>query len=169
MAGEKFISHDGLGGLQETEATQTGGAGNEDKIPSLDAAGRLDITMMPSGVGADTANITASEALAAGDFVNIVDNAGTAEVRKADATTAGRPAHGFVLEAVASSGTAIVFFEGNNSAVTGATPGEVFLDTNAGLATSTPPSTAGNRVQKLGVATSATNINFERTNGVVLA
>lgn len=71
MPGEKFLQHDGTGGSTEVEATQAGGAGNEDKIPSLDANGRLASTMMPTGIGADTETIEASETLAAGDFVNI--------------------------------------------------------------------------------------------------
>lgn len=169
MAGEKFIQHDGKGSFNEVEATQTGGSGNEGKIPSLDANGRLDETMMPTGIGADTANITASEALAAGDFVNVYNNAGTANVRKADATTNGKPAHGFVKSSVANARTATVFFEGNNDAVTGATGGIIYLSATAGGFTSTAPTSANNLVQRIGVATSSTNINFERTNGIKLA
>lgn len=120
------------------------------------------------GIGADTASITTSEALAAGDFVNIWNSTG-AKVRKADATTQGKEAHGFVLAAAASGAAATVYFEGPNTAVTGQTPGPVFLGTTAGAATSTPPSAAGNVVQRIGVATSATAINFEGSAPVVLA
>ena len=49
-----------------------------------------------SGGGADTGTVTTSEALAAGDLVNIWNSSG-AKARKADATTAGKEAHGFVL------------------------------------------------------------------------
>lgn len=168
MAGEKFIQHDGNGGFNEAEAVQSGGVGSEDKIPSLDANGRLDQTMMPTGIGADTANITASEALAAGDFVNVYDNGGAPNVRKADATTNGKPAHGFVKSAVASAASATVYFAGSNDAVTGAIGGVVYLSTTAGGFTSTPPSATDNLVQRIGVATSATNVNFQRTNGVKL-
>lgn len=144
------------------------GAGDAGKVAALDGAGRLDATMMPVGIGADTASIQASENLAAGDFVN-VHNSGGARVRKADATTAGKEAHGFVLGAVSSGANATVYFEGSNTGVSGQTPGTVFLATTAGGATGTAPSASGNVVQKLGVAISATAINFERGEPIVLA
>ena len=75
--------------------------------------------MMPSGLGADTASVTASEALAAGDYVNIWDNAGAVRVRKADANTLGKPADGFVIAAVANAATALVYLEGQNNQHTG--------------------------------------------------
>lgn len=121
-------------------------------------------TLLGSGdlaVGADTATITASENLAAGDFVNIWNDTGTAKARKADATTAGKEAHGFVLATVTSGAAATVSFAGRNTAVTGQTPGDVWLATTAGLASGTAPSGTGNVVQQLGVAISATSINFE--------
>lgn len=49
------------------------GAGDAGKVVALDGSGRIDNTMMPVGIGADTATITASEALSAGDFVNILE------------------------------------------------------------------------------------------------
>lgn len=169
MAGEKFLKHNGAGGFSETEAVQTGGAPSADKIPSLDAAGRLDISMMPTGIGADTAILVASGALAAGDFVNIFDDVGVFKVRKADASALGTIAHGFVLAAAADAGNATVYFEGSNTQVTGQTPGAVFLTTTAGIAGSTAPSGSGEVVQRLGVAVSATQINFEAASPIVLA
>ena len=47
------------------------GASDAGKLVALDAAGRINTTMMPTGIGADTAIIVASEALSAGDLVNI--------------------------------------------------------------------------------------------------
>jgi hypothetical protein len=136
------------------------GAGDAGKIPQLDGTGRLDNTMMPVGIGADTAVITTSEALAAGDYVNIHNSAG-AKARKADASTAGKEAHGFVLAAFGSGAAATVYFEGANTQVSGQTPGNVFLSTTPGLGTGTAPSASGNTVQRLGIAISATAINFE--------
>jgi hypothetical protein len=134
------------------------GAGDSGKIPALDASGRLDNSFLPVGIGADTAIITASEALAAGDFVNVWASG----VRKADASTSGKEAHGFVLTAVAAAAPATVYFEGTNTQVTGMTSGVVFLSpTTAGLATATPPTTAGHISQIIGVAVSATAINFQ--------
>lgn len=136
------------------------GAGDSGKLVALDGAGRIDSSAMPVGIGADTATITTSEALAAGDFVNIHNSTG-AKVRKADAATAGKEAHGFVLAAFGSAAAATVYFEGTNTQVTGQTPGRVFLQTTAGLAGAAAPSAAGNVVQNLGFAISATAINFQ--------
>lgn len=144
------------------------GAGDAAKIVQLDSSGKIDMTMMPTGVGADSAVITTSEALAAGDFVNIHNSTG-AKARKADATTAGKEAHGFVLSAYGSSASATVYFEGTNTGVTGQTPGPVFLATTAGGATSTAPSSSGNVVQRIGFAISATAINFQSQPPVTLA
>jgi hypothetical protein len=148
--------------------TSSAGAGDAGKVVALDASGRIDPTMMPVGIGADTASITTSEALAAGDLVNIHDSAG-AKVRKADATTAGKEAHGFVLSAFGSGVAATVYFEGTNTAVSGLTPGPQFLQTTAGTAGSAAPAAAGNVVQRVGIATSATALNFEGGPPIVLA
>ena len=152
--------------------TSSAGSGDSGKLPALDASGKLDSTFMPTGVGADTVNITASEALADGDFVNIWNNAGTANVRKADASaaTAGKCANGFVLASVSSSGTATVYLKGQNTHVSGQTVGRVFLSgSTAGAATSTAPSTSGYTVQQIGTAVSATAIEFVPSQPVVLA
>lgn len=148
--------------------TSSAGASDSGKLAALDGGGRLHSSMMPTGIGADTKVIEASEALAAGDFVN-VHNATGAKVRKADATTAGKEAHGFVLAAVLSGANATVYFEGANTAVTGMTPGPVFLQATAGAAGSAAPTGSGNIVQRLGIATSATEINFEPSQPITLA
>lgn len=169
MAGNKYISNN-AGVLTEVAAVQSSaGAGDAGKIPALDAAGRLDTTLMPTGIGADTASVIASEALAAGDLVNIWNNAGTPNVRKADATTSGKEAHGFVLAAVSASASATIYFEGSNTAKSGLTGGKQYLATTAGATTTTAPSAAGNVVQIVGFATSATVMNFQSGTPIVLA
>lgn len=168
MAAKKFLRLiNGI--LTEVFGVQSSaGAGNAGDLVSLDDTGRIDNSMMPVGIGADTATITASETLAAGDWVNVWDNSG-AKVRKADATTAGKEAHGFVLATVTSGNPATVYFEGTNTQVTGQTPGPVYLQTTAGTGGATIPSASGNVVQSIGVAVSATAVNFERSVPVTLA
>ena len=157
------------GVITEIFGVQTSaGAANAGDLVSLDDTGRIHNSMLPVGIGADTATITASETLAAGDWVNVWNNSG-AKVRKADATTAGKEAHGFVLAAVTSGNPATVYFEGTNTQVTGQTPGPVYLQTTAGAGGATAPSASGNVVQQIGVAVSATAVNFERGTPVVLA
>jgi hypothetical protein len=138
------------------------GAGDAGKVPLLDAAGRFDTTMLPVGVGPDTASIVASENLAAGDLVNVWNNASAFNVRKADGSTAGKEAHGFVLAGVSSAASATVYFEGSNTQCTGLTAGIQFLSaTTPGKTTTTAPSTAGQVAQVVGFATSATTLNFQ--------
>lgn len=144
------------------------GAGDSGKVVALDGSGRIDSSVLPVGIGADTQSIQASENLAAGDLVNIWNNAGP-RVRKADATAAGKEAHGFVLSAVTSGANATVYFEGSNTSISGATPGVLFLATTAGGTTSTAPSSSGNVVQRVGFATGTTSMNFQSQSPVVKA
>lgn len=168
MAAKKFLRLVN-GVLTEIFGVQaSAGAGNAGDLVSLDDSGRIDNSMMPVGIGADTSTISASETLAAGDWVNVWNNSG-AKVRKADATTAGKEAHGFVLAAVTSGNPATVYFEGTNTQVSGQTPGPVFLQTTAGVGGPTVPSASGNVVQCIGFATSPTTINFQAQPPIVLA
>jgi hypothetical protein len=155
---------------EQAPIIDSAGAGDANKIPALDAAGRLDQSFMPVGIGADTKIVVASEALAAGDYVNLWDNAGVLNARKADATAVGKEAHGFVLAAVLSTGNATVYFDGSNTQVAGMTVGaDIFLHTTAGAGTATCPSTGGNIAQKIGKALSATEVSFEAHPYIVLA
>jgi hypothetical protein len=166
---DKYIRNN-AGVLTEKEATVvSAGAADAGEIIALDGTGRLDVSVMPVGIGPDVYQIEASETLVAGDFVNIWNDGGTAKARKADATTTGKFAHGYVLAGVTSGNPATVYFEGTNTQVSGATPGQTFLSTTAGGFTATAPSASGNVVQRLGIAVSATEINFERSQPFVLA
>jgi hypothetical protein len=168
MAAKKYLSIIS-GVITEIQAiASSAGAGDDGKIPALDSSGKLDESFMPTGIGADTASITASENLAAGDLVNVWNSTG-AKVRKADATSSGKEAHGFVLASVTSGNAATVYFEGSNAQVSGLTPGRQFLTTTAGVSSNTAPSGSGNVVQCVGFATSATNLNFQAMDPVVLA
>lgn len=169
MAAKKFLRLIG-GVLTEVFGVQTSaGAANAGDVVSLDDTGRIDASMMPVGIGADTKIMVASEALAAGNWVNVWSDAGAFKVRKADATVAGKEVDGFVLAAVSSGANATVYFEGTNNQVTGQTPGAVYLQTTAGSGGSTVPSATGNVVQRIGAAVSATEVNFERGAPVTLA
>jgi hypothetical protein len=162
MAGQKFLQHDNAGGIREVEATQTGGMTKWGQLVALDGNGQLAANMMPTGIGADTAQIVASGALAAGDLVNVFDDAGTAKVRKADANSKATEAHGFVLAAVTDGATAEVYFEGTITGLTGLTPGVQYLSNlTAGKSGSNVPNGTGDIVQRVGIATSATTLNFE--------
>lgn len=158
------------GTISEKEATVvSAGAGDAGELVALDGTGRLDESVLPVGLGADTAQLTASEALAAGDFINVHDVGGAFRMRKADAANA-RPAHGFVLAGVLNAAIGTAHFEGTNTQVAAMTPGRVFLsDVTPGGAQAAAPAGAGEIVQELGVATSATTIKFEPQPHVLLA
>jgi hypothetical protein len=145
------------------------GAADAAKIPGLDGSGRLDPTVMPVGVVADTKSIAASENLSAGDFVNLHSSSGL-KVRRADASN-GRRAHGFVLSGVLSGANALVYFEGANTQVSGRTVAATqFLSgSTPGAATETAPSTSGYLLQEIGVADATTEINFLPRQPITLA
>lgn len=176
MADKYLKVHPTLNVPAEQEAlVVSAGAGDAGKIPALDAGGKLDISVMPAGIGADVAVIVASEALAAGDYVNIYDNAGTPNCRKADASTsnAAEIAHGFVKDNVLSSANATVYFEGTNDDLTSLTPGTTYVlsHTTPGgvVALASGTTTAGHSLQVVGVAISATAINTEIGSPIIRA
>lgn len=137
------------------------GAGDAGKIPALDSGGKLASNMMPAGIGADSVTKNASENLASKDLVNLWNDGGTTKVRKADATSAGKRAHGFVQSAVTSGNPAEVILDGTISGLSGLTVGEQFLSTTAGTCTTTAPSASGNVIQSVGFAISSTELAFE--------
>ena len=169
MAAPKFLQLVS-GKLKEIYASVTG---TPNAIVATDATGRIDISFMPIGVGAETVVAPTSDNLAAGDFVNIYLNAGVATLRKADATTNSKPAHGFVSAITTSPAVATMYILGvTNSNVAGLTAGtRYFLDkTVPGGLTATAPSATGNIVQELGIATSATSVlTFDNQSTVEIA
>ncbi len=160
MAAPKYLKQ-ASGSIEEVATATTGGAPDAEKIPSLDVNGRLTQAMMPVGMGPEVKIIEASEALGAGDFVNIWDDSGTLKVRLADAS-ADKPAHGYVLAAVDAEANATVYCDGINDQLTGLTGGpRMFLSAaTPGAPTATAPSGSGDIVQVLGTRLSATELAF---------
>lgn len=139
------------------------GAGDAGKIVALDASGKIDSTMMPAGLAADSRSVTASENIAAGAVVNLWNDGGTLKVRNANATAAGKEVHGFCLSAITSGAAGTVTFDGAITGLSGLTIGdEYFLSTTDGTITATAPSTVGNVVQSVGIAVSASELIFEK-------
>jgi len=170
MAVDKYLSNN-AGVIQEVQATvQSVGSGSAGKIPGLDSSGRLDTSVMPVGIGAETILLPATEGLAAGAWVNIYNAAGTMSVRNADATVAGKEANGFVLASVTQSNNATVYLAGANTSLSSLTLGSnYFLSTTPGVGSASAPSGSGNIVQRLGKAVSATEIAFQPSDPITLA
>jgi len=157
------------GELQEVEASDTSaGAADAGKVPALNAAGKIDDTLLPDGVGADAITGTASGAISAGKLINIFDDGGTRSFRVADASN-GREAHAFANDPIADAASGSVLKEGTMAGLTGLTiGGPVYLGTN-GDVTQTAPTTSGHISQRVGIAVSATEVDFEKARKVTLA
>lgn len=165
MAGNKYIANN-VGKLKEVAATQvSAGVADANKILALGTDGLLDVSVLPVGVGAEVTILPSFENLVAGDFVNIFNDGGTVKVRKADATTNGKPAKGFVIANVAAPANATVYrVSQTNTQLSGLTLGvEYYLSTTPGIISSTAPSASGNIVQAVGVAATTTSLVFENT------
>jgi hypothetical protein len=173
MAIQRFISL--VNGIKTSLTAITASAGVSDGgkiVATNQTTGKLDMTLMPSGIGAETDAIVADVGgLTSGDMVNIYSNGGTLTARKADATTEGKHAHGFVTDTVTAGNNATVHRPGQtNSGLTGLTVGNVyFLSVTAGAVTDIPPEDVGNIVQSLGIAMSATTLAFNPSEAVTLA
>lgn len=172
MSAPNFLSYDATeGNAIEVAPGVTGGIGDAEKIPALDANGNLPQAMMPTGVGPELVVVPASEDLAAGDFVHFHDNAGATNAQKADATDNTKPAHGFVKDAVIAPANASVYVDGQNSNLSGLTKGDTYFLSAAtsGAVVSTAPAASGNLVQRLGIATAVTSLVFKPQEIVVRA
>lgn len=154
--------------VEQVSLVVSTGVSDANRVVATDGTGKLDTSLLPTGIGADVKVLPSSENLAAGDLVNVWDDAGTSKVRKADNSN-NRRAVGFVLAGVTAPANATVYLEGTISGLTGLTPGAaVFLGT-LGAATATAPSAAGSISQEIGIAVSATEVSFEPQRPVLLA
>ncbi len=171
MAASKYIALVS-GRLREVLATVvSSGATDDGKIVALDATGRLDSSVLPVGFGDEVKSITASESLSAGDVVNIWNSGGSPRVRKADASTSGKEAMGFVLSAATNGQAITVYLEGTVTGLSALTPGDrLYLsDVLPGGLLTTPPTGSNKVVQYVGTAISSTEFSFEPDQGVILA
>ena len=111
-------------------------------------------------------SVQASEALAAGDCVNVYDDgSGNFRVRRADASAANKfPCNGYVNVNVLSGAGAPVYSFGKNSGCTGLPPGDLYLSaTTPGkvVTSATALAYSGSQlIQRVGVALSTTAFVF---------
>lgn len=159
--------------------TVSTGAADAGKIPALKPNGRFDESVLPLGIGADTTNALAFEALSAGDFVNVYYEGGVRYARKAFAVDATKPTSGFVRAAFAVGETAQVYTSGINNVIANVTTaGPELVGSEICLSATLPGSyavecPAAGIVQPLGrvIDVDATNIviDFEPKTIVVRA
>jgi len=171
MAAQGFIARIG-GKFQQVFAVLTSaGAADSGKIPGLDAAGKLDASFLPTGIGSNSVVAVASEAIAAGKFVNLYSNAGVLGMRLADNSN-GREAWGYVTSAVANAASGTAYrLNTVNANMTGLTPGASYwLGTAGGTinAALDPVTGTGKLDQFLGIAKSATELVTSELDSVLL-
>lgn len=132
-------------------------------VVATGAAGTIDPSFLPAGVGADIAVLVTSEALSAGAIVNIYTANSVATVRNADSSTsaAGKKASGFVLASTTSGQNASVYRSGMNTQLTGLTPGADYFLGAAGGVTTTAPTASGTTSQYLGTATATGTLDVQ--------
>ena len=166
---KKYLQQ-GTQAVEEVEALVTStGAADAGKIIALDTTGKLSISVLPDGVGADVIVAAASENLSAGNVVNLWNDAGTLKVRKADASGGvAKKAVGFVKSAVSSGSSATVYISGTVTGLSGLTVGaNYYLSATPGGVTTTIPTTAGHIAQYVGIATSTTELSFKAGDPIV--
>jgi len=120
------------------------------------------------GPSATRGSFTAVEAIASSRFIHI-DTDGAIEL--ADATDDTKPVDGYVETAIAedASGTVIVGHGQVLNGFTGLNPGsDYYLSETPGTITLTPPAAAGNLVQYVGKALTATTLLYVPDRGVTL-
>jgi hypothetical protein len=163
MAADKYLKLRSDGLYEEVPGTivSAGAANGGELVATNETTGKLDESVMPDGVSAETEVMVASEALDANDVVNVYDDSGTRKCRKADATDTTKPAHGYVKVAVLENGNATIYTDGKLPG-TGLTVGaRYFLSETAGQITAARPTTDGALCQAVGTAVAATAIKFD--------
>lgn len=166
---DKYLAVGGTGEQQETSFTQTSaGVGSAGKGVALNSSGQIDSTMLPE---TQVVSVVTSENLAAGAMVNIYSNAGTATARNADNTAVAKKAHGFTISAVTSPAAAtVVLGDGVNNGVSGLTVGsEYYLGTTGAVVVGASiPTATGSFVQRIGVARTATELEVNINETVMI-
>ncbi|WP_373078708.1 hypothetical protein [Zhongshania sp.] len=169
MAAEKPIKLDSQGRLVETAPAQTSsGAADADRLVATGSDGYIDPTLLPPGID-DAKTVVASEAISAGDLINIFDDAGTPKARKADGSTYSKRAMGYALDSITLAASGRIRLDGIVTGLSGLTIGAKYYLSAAtpGSVTTTAPVAVGAIVQSVGEAVSATELSFERGEPVI--
>mgnify|MGYP000897683883 CR=1 FL=1 len=155
---DKYLQIDDVtGGVKEVAPVAIGGSGSENRIPSLDSGGRLDSSMMPVGVAPEVKTGNAFETITAKDLVYFKSD-GT--VAKASNTSGGHYAQGWAANGASVGQPVTVNFEATITGLSGLTPESMCFLGAAGAITQTVITGANTLYQEVGVAISATEVQF---------
>ena len=156
---QRFLKIGAAGFLEEdTAITMSAGADSAGLIPALAEDGRLDISFIPPNV----IDVLASENILKNNLVNIYNNSGVLNVRKANASVASRYATGFVIDNFNQGDVAMVHLSGVITELSGLTVGatEFLSNVTAGAMMETVVATSEHYVQEVGVAITASSMIF---------
>jgi hypothetical protein len=147
----------------EVPFVDQGGSGNANKPVMTNAEGFIDPTMLAS---AEVKTGTAFEAITAKQLVYFRSDG---QVAKSSAAVGGHKAQGWAANSASVGQPVTVYQEGTIGDLSGLTPeATVFLSaTTAGGFTQTAPTGTGVLLQVVGVALSATELNFTNS-GITL-
>lgn len=149
--------------------TTSAGAGDATKMAQLDANGKWDSSLMPSGITPDQKTANANGTITAKDLV-YMEAAGTI-ARATAASGTPQQCMGWATTSVTTGNPVTMQLEGIVSGLTGLTAGSrYFLSdvTPGGLLISPGPVGSGKLAQYIGTALSTTELNFEPDDGVLL-
>lgn len=165
----KFLSWIGGRSTEVQPITTSAGAGDASKMIQTDANGLIDPSLMPTGIVADQVTANANGTITARDLVYL-EAAGT--IARASAAAAGNQCIGWATSSVTTGQPVTMQLEGKITGLTGLTVGSRYYlsdVTPGGLLVSPGPSGAGKLGQFVGTALSATVLNFEPDDAVLLA
>jgi len=155
----KKVNADGT--QDETKTAETSaGAGDAGKVPNLNPEGVIDPSMLPADVRPKYREVTAGEALTAGNMVYI--DPATGKAMLADNAARASQVTGYVKDTVASDAAVKVYVDGIVTGLTGLTlNGKCYLGAT-GAVTATPVGqTSGKLHQVVGTALSTTTMSFD--------
>lgn len=121
------------------------------------------------GVGIGARTLMASEALTAGDLVNVWNDAGTSKLRRASAAAKGREANGWVTAGAEAGALATLNLGGVSTSMSGLTVGKLFLSTTPGQVQSLAPTGPGQVVQRVGFAFTPAEFMFQPFVSITLS
>lgn len=154
MATQKFITIDSTGKKILKGAIDTStGATDAGKLIGLNADGKVDISMIPTSVGKVGCILTLSEAVTAGDWVNVFTDGTNYKARLADVSDAVKVCHGYATANGVAGDNILIMFEGLNDFLptTGLVNGNQYFLGILGKSVATPDMTSASKfVQPLG-------------------
>lgn len=167
---DKYIKRDATTGEHAEQAgTVVGGTvAQAGKITALDNTGRLDPSIMPVGIVADTYTGSAFESIQNGAFCYIRSDG---QIANATGAVGGIECMGFAL-AGGSTGTAVtIYFEGRNTSLGGLIPGKrYYLSATIPGGLTDVPLIGGDKIhQYLGRAVTSNTLSFEPGESIILA